>query len=91
MKYRTEWKIATVLVICLAAFIGLAQAQENDDADKKFKGEVRFRYDWFGVNKDRGRFREDNWMTDGSTGGIDWLHLESTGPDKNGYEWLLDT
>jgi len=90
MKHATEWKIAIVVIICLVAFIGLAQAKESDDSDKKLKGEVRFRYDWLGVNKDRGRFREDNWMTDRSTGGLDWLHLESTGPDENGYEWLLE-
>ena len=90
MKRGTEWKIAIVLVICLVAFTALAQAQETDDSDKKLKGEVRFRYDWLGVNKDRGRFREDNWMTDRSTGGLDWLHLESTEPDENGYEWLLE-
>ncbi len=90
MKHRTDWKIVIVLVICLVTIVGLAQAQETDESDKPYTGEVRFRYDWLGVNKDRGRFREDNWMTDGHTGGLDWLHLESTGPDKNGYEWLLE-
>ncbi|KKL06541.1 hypothetical protein LCGC14_2595000 [marine sediment metagenome] len=90
MKQRIGWKVVTVSVICLVTIVGFAQAQETDDSDKKLKGEVRFRYDWLGVNKDRGRFREDNWMTDGSTGGLDWLHLESTEPDENGYEWLLE-
>ncbi len=90
MKHRAEWKITIVSVIFLEAFIGLAQAQETDESEKKLKGEVRFRYDWIGVNKDRGRFREDNWMTDRSTGGLDWLHIESTEPDENGYEWLLE-
>ena len=90
MKQRMEWGIAVIVSICLIAFTGFAQAQETDDSDKKLKGEVRFRYDWLGVNKDRGRFREDNWMTDGHTGGLDWLHLESTEPDENGYEWLLE-
>jgi hypothetical protein len=28
-------------------------------------------------------------MTDCSTGGLDWLHLESTEPDENGYEWIF--
>ena len=89
MKQKTEWKIAAVVIICLAAFIGLSQAQEADESGEKVKGEVQFRYDWFGVNEDRGRFREDNWMTDRSTGGLDWLHLESTEPDENGYEWIF--
>ena len=66
------------------------EIQETAGSDKNLKGEVRFRYDWLGVNKDRGRFREDNWMTDRSTGGLDWLHLESTEPDENGYEWLFE-
>jgi hypothetical protein len=92
MKQETEWKIATVLIICLITFVGLAQAQEADDSGSGLKGEVRFRYDFFKTegDDDEGRFREDNWMTDGHTGGIDWLHLESTGPDENGYEWLLE-
>jgi len=90
MNQRTGWKIAAALVIYLIAIVGLAQAQESDESDKKLKGELRFRYNWFGVNKDKGRFREDNWMTDRSTGGLDWLHLESTEPDENGYEWLLE-
>jgi hypothetical protein len=90
MKQGTEWKIATVSVVCLVAFIGFAQAQETDEPSKLYTGEVRFRYDWLGVNKDRGRFREDNWMTDRSTGGLDWLHLESTEPDENGYEWIFE-
>ena len=90
MKQRTGWKITTVIIICLVTIVGFAQGQDADETGEKLKGEVRFRYDWFGVNKDKGRFREDNWMTDRSTGGLDWLHLESTGPDKNGYEWLLE-
>ena len=90
MKQGIGWVIAVIMFICLITFTNFAQAQETDKPNKSYKGEVRFRYDWLGVNKDRGRFREDNWMTDSSTGGIDWLHLESTEPDENGYEWLLE-
>jgi len=90
MKQRTEYKIVAVIIICLVTFIGFVQAQETDESGKELEGEIRFRYDWLGVNKDRGRFREDNWMTDGHTGGLDWLHMESTKPDENGYEWLLE-
>ena len=90
MKQATEWRIAIVLVICLVTIVGFAQGQETDESGKKLKGEVRFRYDWLGVRKDRGRFREDNWMTDRSTGGLDWLHLESIEPDENGYEWIFE-
>ena len=84
MNQRMEWKIATVMIICLVTVASFAQGQEADEAGKKLKGEVRWRYDWFGVNKDRGRFREDHWRTDQSTGGLDWLHLESTEPDEKG-------
>jgi hypothetical protein len=85
-----EWKIAAVITICLFAIASFVQAQEADESDKKLKGEVRFRYDFFEVGGDRGRFREDHWLTDQSTGGLDWLHIESTEPDKRGYEWILD-
>ncbi|MHC4571855.1 MAG: TonB-dependent receptor [Planctomycetota bacterium] len=90
MKQAMEWKIAAVIIICLVAFTSLARAEEADESGKKLKGEVRFRYDYFDVREDRGRFREDNWMTDGSTGGLDWLRLESTGPDEDGYEWIFE-
>jgi len=90
MKHTTEWRIAIVLVICLVTFTALAPAQGADESGKKLKGEVRFRYDWLGVRKDRGRFREDNWMTDRSTGGLEWLHMESIEPDENGYEWIFE-
>ena len=91
MKKVMGWKISTLIIICQVAVVGFAQGQEADESGEALKGEVRFRYDWLGVNKDKGRFREDNWMTDGSSGGLDWLHLESTGPDTNGYEWLLES
>jgi hypothetical protein len=90
MKQRMEWKIATVIIICLVAITGLGYGQESGESDKPYKGEVRYRYNFFEVGGDRGRFREDHWRTDQSTGGLDWLHLESTEPDENGYEWLLE-
>ena len=90
MKQRTEWKVTAILIISLIIFEGFARAAEVNEPDKGYTGEVQFRYDWIGVNRDRGRFREDNWMTDGSTGGLDRLHMESTRPDKNGYEWSLE-
>ncbi len=90
MKQATEWRIATVLIICMFTIVGLAQAQEANESGEELEGEIRFRYDWIGVNRDEGRFREDNWMTDGHTGGLDWLRLESKEPDKNGYEWLIE-
>ena len=90
MKQGTEWKIATVIIICLVTIVGFVQGQEADESDNKLKGEVRYRYNFFEVGGDRGRFREDHWRTDQSTGGLDWLHLESTEPDERGYEWLLE-
>ncbi len=90
MKQAMEWNIVTIMIICLVAIVSFAQAQEVDDSDSNLKGEVRFRYDFFEAGGDRGRFREDHWRTDQSTGGLDWLHLESIEPDENGYEWLLE-
>jgi hypothetical protein len=78
------------VIICSVTIAGVGYGQESDQPNKPYKGEVRFRYDFFGVNKDRGRFREDQWRTDKSTGGLDWLHLESIEPDENGYEWLIE-
>ncbi len=88
MKQETGWKVVAVVIVCLIVMASFAHGQ--DESGGSVKGQARFRYDYFGVNKDDGRFREDQWRTDGSTGGLDWLHLESTGPDKNGYEWLLE-
>jgi hypothetical protein len=62
----------------------------EDESENLLKGMVRFRYGYNFVNKDAGRFREDQWKTDDGTGGLDWLHLETTEPDKNGYEWLIE-
>ncbi len=90
MSQRTQAIIRAIAFICLSTLVGSVYAQQADEPNKPYKGEVRLRYDWLGITKDRGRFREDNWMTDRSTGGIDRLHLESTGPDKNGYEYLLE-
>ncbi|MFA6425258.1 MAG: hypothetical protein WCW64_03640 [Phycisphaerae bacterium] len=93
MRQRMGWNIAIIYAVCAFTFTSLAFAKDANEPNKpgkKLKGEVRFRYDWLGVNKNRARFREDNWMTDGSTGGLDWLHLESTEPDENGYEFLLE-
>ena len=84
---RTEWKITAVLIVCLVMLTGITFAE--DAAAKNVTGEVRFRSDYTNVNGDNGRFREDNWMTDGFTGGLDWLHLENTDVEEDGYEWVL--
>ncbi len=61
-----------------------------ESGSEAIEGEVTFLYRYICVDGDRGRFREDNWITDGSTGALDWLSLGSTGPDENGYEWQLE-
>ncbi len=87
MKEIIGLRIVIAVIICLVTITGLGYGQESD---KPYKGEIRFRYGYFGVDKDDGRFREDQWQTDNSTGGLDWLHLESIGPDENGYEWVFE-
>lgn len=90
MKKRTEWKIAIVVFIFLSAFADISQSGEPNDSGGNLTGEIRYRYEYIGVDGDRGRFREDNWMTDRSTGGIDWLHLENVKPAENEYKVILE-
>lgn len=63
---------------------------EVEEQAKSYTGEARFRYELFSVDQDAGRFREDQWQTDGSTGGLEWLRLESVEPDANGLGFLLE-
>lgn len=90
MKNSRKRESTVVAIICLAALTSWAYAQDTGAPSKTYEGEAQFRYDWIGVNGDEGRFREDNWMTDGSTGGLDWLRMRSTEPDESGYEWVLE-
>jgi len=90
MRYAREWKLVIVAIIISAAFADISQSKEPNDLSGRLTGEVRYQYQYIGVNGDRGRFREDNWMTDRSTGGIDWLHLENVKPAKNDYKVTLE-
>ncbi len=90
MKQGTGWKIVIVVFTFLSAFADISQAVEPNDSGGNLTGEVRYRYQYIGVDGDRGRFREDNWITDRSTGGIDWLHLENVRPAENEYKVLLE-
>ena len=90
MKKRTEWKVAIVVFLFLSAFADISQSGEPNDLGGNLTGEVRYRYEYIGADGDKGRFREDNWITDRSTGGIDWLHLENVKPAENEYKVLLE-
>jgi hypothetical protein len=86
-------RLSTIVIagfISTCAIAGLVYGQENQEAEKKFSGFYRLRFDNFFVDEDGGRFREDNLRKDDASGGLDWLHLESTEPDEKGYEWLLE-
>ncbi len=103
MKRRTGWRLTPVVILCLAAVANFTQAAQTEQSeqtkpgqtarieepDKNIKGEVGFLYEWITIHGDGGRFREDNWMTDESTGGLNWLDIKSIRPDENGYEWSL--
>ena len=77
-------------VICLLAAADIGFANDNNGLLANITGESTFRYGYMGVNGDEGRFREDNWRTDQSTGGLDRLHMESKEPDEWGHKWYLD-
>ena len=67
-----------------------ARAQDDETSQNNLTGAATLRYDIFTVNEDTGRFREDNWRTDQSTGGLDWLGAETKEPDEKGRKWRLD-
>ena len=90
MKKQRLLIITVAAAISLCLISGLTYGEEDSNVDKKLTGTIRLRYDNFFVDKDAGRFREDNWRKDDEAWGLDWLHLESTKPDENGYEWLLE-
>lgn len=79
-----------VVVMCLFAATDTGWAIDNSDLFDNITGGSTFRFDYFGVNGDQGRFREDTWRTDKGTGGLDNLHMESKEPDAWGHKWYLD-
>lgn len=87
---RSTGRIAIVLIVALTLMAELGFGQDSNAPANDLKGIVQFRYGYIGVDGDRGRFREDNWITDRSTGGIDWLHIENTQPTDNGYKVLFE-
>ena len=89
MRSVSRSKFIALAITCLFGAVSPAQSRDANEPNDSPTNVVRLRYDNFLVNKDRGRFREDRWMTDGSTGGLDWLHITDM-TDPNGYEWLLE-
>jgi hypothetical protein len=75
----------------LVTISGFSHAAETDESNEPYTGLVRFRYDNFFVDKDAGRFREDQWRKDDQSWGLDWLHIESKEPDVHGYEWIFES
>lgn len=90
MKRQMIWMIAMSAVIFCMASGQAAHAQDNETSQGNLTGQVTMRYDIFSVNNDTGRFREDNWRTEQSTGGLDWLHVETKEPDEKGRKWYFD-
>jgi hypothetical protein len=72
------------------ASICVGQGRDANEPVDYFRGDLGLRYENFWVNKDKGRFREDQWKTDGSSGGIERLYIESGTVDPNGYQVTLE-
>lgn len=90
MRHGSEWKTAIFLIVILTTLEGICLSSESNDSSDNLTGEIRYRYEYISAHGDRGRFREDNWMTDRSTWGIDWLHLENIQPAENEYKVVLE-
>jgi len=87
---RQMIRMITVWAVALHAASARAAATQDDQAQPhNLTGRVTMRYDIFSVNNDTGRFREDNWRTEQSTGGLDWLSAETREPDEKGRKWYL--
>jgi hypothetical protein len=89
MEKHTKLRIAAITISLLTTLCSVAKGQEEEEQNKP-SGEVRLRYDYFFVDKDDGRFREDQWKKDKEAWVLDRFFMESNGPDKNGYEWLIE-
>jgi len=69
---------------------GFGQVRDANAPTDYLTGELGFRYDNVWTNKDRGRFREDQWRPDGSSGGIDRLAIEGGSVDPGGVQYTLE-
>jgi len=76
------WACLVAVPVCLPA----GAADPNKPADT-LHGRIRLGYDNFFISGDKGRFREDQGMRNGNTGGLDDFYLRSA--DPNGYEWTV--
>ena len=90
MRLAIRIQLSALAILFFLASPGVGQAQEGNEPVDYFTGELGLRYENFLINKDKGRFREDHWQTDGSTGGIDRLAIESGSLDPNGYRYTLE-
>jgi hypothetical protein len=72
------------------ASICVGQGRDANEPVDYFRGDLGLRYENFWIDKDKGRFREDQWKTDGSSGGIERLYIESGTVDPNGYQVTLE-
>lgn len=68
----------------------LAGAQSSPAQRRDVQGTAKFRTEYFHVEGDKGRFREDQWRPDGASGGLERLELKSRDPNEGGgYTWHL--
>ncbi len=83
--------IGSIFAITVASTAtGFGQSRSANESVDYFRGDVEFRHDTLWINKDRGRVREDHWRTDGPSGGIERLYIETGSVDPNGYRATLE-
>jgi len=87
----TQNRLKLILFAAIAWFgmVSVASAQDANTPDRDVHGAAEFRSDYFWVDQDKGRFREDQWRPDAMSGGLERLDLSSQAPDENVYEWRL--
>lgn len=85
---RTILSIVAITLVFASLCVG--QARDANQPVDYFKGDLGLRYEHFLMNKDKGRFREDQWKTDGPSGGIERLYIEGGHVDPNEYRYTLE-
>lgn len=86
---RTGLKHILLAALAWASTVTSANEPNAPALHRDLHGAAKFRYDYFWVDQDKGRFREDQWRPDAASGGLERLELRSQGPDEHGYAWHM--
>jgi len=88
-KCAIRYALAVLGIIYFGEMNNVALGRDPNESTGGLEGSVSFRYDNFFMQKDKGRFREDRWITDGNAGGLDWLYVKTKNPDPSGYDMTI--